>query len=141
MQSPTRCAPNERPLTTRNRMPTSPFHAVFAQLPRESLAGGALERTAVRTEEAIVTFNWIQPDHPQVPPHSHPYDQLSLVFAGTLELELDGAAHVVAAGELLYIPAGVPHTGRVIGSEAVLNIDVFAPARIDYLPLADHQPQ
>jgi quercetin dioxygenase-like cupin family protein len=46
----------------------------------------------------------------------------------------------VRAGEFLYIPAGTPHTGRVAGDEAVLNIDVFAPVRGDYLYLAEHQP-
>lgn len=121
-------------------MPKTPFHAVFAELPRESLGGGALERTAVRTDDSIVTFNWIQPGHPEVPPHEHPYDQLSFVFGGTLELELDGTSYTVGAGELLYIPANVAHTGRVLGSEPVLNVDVFAPIREDYLPLASHQP-
>jgi len=121
-------------------MPTTPFHAAFAELPRESLAGGILERSAVRTDAALVTFNWIQPGHPEVPPHDHPYDQLSLVFSGVLELELDGTPYRVREGELLYIPAGIPHAGRVLGDKAVLNIDVFAPVRDDYLPLASHQP-
>jgi quercetin dioxygenase-like cupin family protein len=121
-------------------MPATPYHASFADLPRESIAAGILERTAVRTDDAVVTFNWIQPGHPEVPPHDHPYDQLSFVFAGTLEIELEGRPHAVRAGEFLYIPAGTPHTGRVAGDEAVLNIDVFAPVRGDYLYLAEHQP-
>jgi quercetin dioxygenase-like cupin family protein len=121
-------------------VPSTPYHAAFANLPRESIAGGALERTAVRTDGSIVTFNWIRPRHPEVPPHDHPHDQLSFVFAGTLELELDGVAYRVREGEFLYIPAGVPHTGRVVGDEPVLNVDVFAPVREDYVPLALHQP-
>jgi quercetin dioxygenase-like cupin family protein len=120
-------------------MPGATFHAKIADLPRESIADGVLTRTAVRTDDAIVTFNWIQPGHPEVPPHSHPYDQLALILAGTLELDLDGDRYTVGAGELLYIPAGVPHGGRVVGDEVVLNVDVFAPAREDYLYLADHQ--
>ena len=122
-------------------MPNTPFHAAFAELPRESLGGGVLQRTAVRTDDAVVTFNWIQPGHPEVPPHDHPYDQLSLVFGGALELQLDGTPYRVQDGELLYIPAGVPHTGRVVGTQPVLNIDIFAPVRDDYLPLAAHQPE
>jgi quercetin dioxygenase-like cupin family protein len=120
-------------------MPAAPFHAKIADMPRESIADGVLTRTAVRTDDAIVTFNWIQPDHPEVPPHSHPYDQLALILAGTLELELDDDQYTVGAGELLYIPAHVPHVGRVVGDETVLNIDVFAPIREDYLYLAAHQ--
>jgi mannose-6-phosphate isomerase-like protein (cupin superfamily) len=120
-------------------MPAAPFHARIADLPRESIADGILTRTAVRTDDAIVTFNWIQPGHPEVPPHRHPYDQLALILAGTLELDLDGDKYTVGAGELLYIPAGVPHVGRVVGTEVVLNVDVFAPIREDYLYLAIHQ--
>jgi quercetin dioxygenase-like cupin family protein len=121
-------------------VPSTAYHAAFADLPRESIVGGALERTAVRTDGSVVTFNWIRPGHPEVPPHDHPFDQLSVVLAGTFELELDGVAYRVREGELLYIPAGVPHTGRVIGDEPVLVVDVFAPARDDFLPLASHQP-
>ena len=120
-------------------MPDAPYHARIADMPRESIAAGVLTRTAVRTDGAIVTFNWIQPGHPEVPPHSHPYDQLALILEGTLELDLDGDKFTVAAGELLYIPAGVPHAGRVVGDDAVLNVDVFAPIRDDYLHLSAHQ--
>ena len=77
-------------------MPAAPFHAKIADLPRESIADGVLTRTAVRTDDAIVTFNWIQPGHPEVPPHSHPYDQLALILAGTLELDLDGDKYTSA---------------------------------------------
>jgi mannose-6-phosphate isomerase-like protein (cupin superfamily) len=120
-------------------MPAAPFHARIAEMPRESIAAGALTRTAVRTDDAIVTFNWIEPGHPEVPPHSHPYDQLALILAGALELNLDGDKYTVRAGELLYIPARVPHVGRVVGDEVVLNVDIFAPIREDYLYLAAHQ--
>ena len=120
-------------------MPAAPFHAKIAEMPRESIAAGVLTRTAVRTDDAIVTFNWIEPGHPKVPPHSHPYDQLALILAGALELNLDGDTYTVRAGELLYIPAGVPHVGRVVGDEVVLNVDIFAPIREDYLYLAAHQ--
>jgi len=122
-------------------MAATPFHAAFADLPRESIGDGVLQRTAVRTDEGLVTFNWIQPGHPEVPPHDHPYDQLSFIFAGTLEMELDGTTYRVSEGEFLYIPAGVPHTGRVVGDKPVLNIDVFAPMREDYMHLAAHQPE
>jgi quercetin dioxygenase-like cupin family protein len=120
-------------------MPAAPFHARIAEMPRESVADGVLTRTAVRTDDAIVTFNWIRPGHPEVPPHSHPYDQLALILSGTLELDLDGDKYTVGSGELLYIPAGTPHAGRVVGEEVVLNVDVFAPIREDYLYLAAHQ--
>lgn len=120
-------------------MPSAPLHARFADLPREILFDGVLTRSAVRTDDAIVVFNWIQPGPMAPPHHDHPFDQLALILDGTAQFDLDGAAHVVGPGELLYIPAGVPHTARVIGDVAVLNVDLFAPAREDYRHLAAHQ--
>jgi quercetin dioxygenase-like cupin family protein len=37
------------------------------------------------------------------------------------------------AGDLLLVPPNVPHSMKVIGNETVLNLDVFSPAREDYL--------
>lgn len=120
-------------------MPTQPFTARFADLPRTVLAAD-LTRAAVRTDDALVTFNWIEPGEPAPPHHDHPFDQLALILSGRFEFDLDGTPYPLEAGQLLYIPAGVPHTAHVIGDETVLNVDVFAPAREDYLPLTDHQP-
>lgn len=55
------------------------------------------------------------------------------------EMPRDGGKNAVRPGELLHISAGIPFLGRVIGDEVVLNLDVFAPAREDYLYLAAHQ--
>jgi quercetin dioxygenase-like cupin family protein len=121
-------------------MPTTPYHAAFADMPREKVLEQVFERTAVLTDGAIVTFNWIWPGHPEPPAHDHPYDQLAIILLGALELDLDGTTYTVSGGEFLYIPAGVPHSGRVVSDEPCLNVDVFAPARQDYVHLAGHQP-
>ncbi len=42
-------------------------------------------------------------------------------------------------GSIIYIPADVPHIGRVLGDEPAFGVDVFAPARDDYLDMATHQ--
>jgi hypothetical protein len=55
------------------------------------------------------------------------------------EMPRDGGKNAVGAGELLYIPAGMPFLGRVIGDEVVLNLDVFAPAR-EELPVSRGTP-
>lgn len=122
-------------------MPGTPFHRAFADLPRESLFGGLLERSGVRTDGALVVFNWLDPGFDAGDRHDHPFDQLAFVFAGTMELDLDGQLHEIKSGEFLYIPAGLPHTARVPGGEQVLNIDVFAPPREDYAHLAETQPE
>ncbi|MFE9328723.1 cupin domain-containing protein [Nocardia sp. NPDC052278] len=122
-------------------MPNRVIHAELDKLPQEILGDGMLVRTAVRGDESLITINWIHPGHGEVAPpaHSHPFDQVSFVFQGTLEFEVDDQKYVVSAGEVLQIPAGAPHTARVIGDEVALNVDVFAPVRKDYLHLVEHQ--
>jgi hypothetical protein len=39
------------------------------------------------------------------------------------------------------VPANAPHTGWPLGNDPVLNIDVFAPARKDYLDLVKYQKE
>jgi mannose-6-phosphate isomerase-like protein (cupin superfamily) len=120
-------------------MPSRPVHTKILELPREAAFGGAVERCAVRSDGALVTFNWIQPGDGPSPQHSHPFDQLSFIVQGTMEFEVDGEHFVVGPGEVLAIPADASHGGRIIGDEVVLNVDVFAPAREDYLYLTDHE--
>jgi quercetin dioxygenase-like cupin family protein len=122
-------------------MPKRVVHSKIAQLPREALYDGALERSAVRSDDALVTFNWIKPGGQSPPPHSHPFDQLSFIVQGTMEFQVDGERYVVGPGEALAIPADAAHAGRVLGDETVLNVDVFAPLREDYLHLTEHEAE
>ena len=46
---------------------------------------------------------------------------------------------VSGPGPVLRIPPGARHTAWPKGDEVVLNVDVFAPARSDYLFLTNHQ--
>jgi len=54
--------------------------------------------------------------------HTHPGEEIIYVLEGILEYQLDGKPPVtLKAGDVLFIPAGIPHTaknvGRVVGSE------------------------
>jgi len=44
-------------------------------------------------------------------------------------------------GSLIRIPPDVVHCGEPIGSEQVLNLDVFSPIREDYRHLVEYQKQ
>lgn len=41
--------------------------------------------------------------------HTTPFDALVFVFDGTAEITISGAKHEVKAGEIILMPAGVPH--------------------------------
>ena len=49
--------------------------------------------------------------------HTHPGEELGYVVEGTLELLIEGQPpRVVKAGEAFFVPAGVVHDGRNVGS-------------------------
>jgi mannose-6-phosphate isomerase-like protein (cupin superfamily) len=122
-------------------MPLLPvYKAGFTDLPREVLFEGAFSRSAARTEDGLVVFNWLTPGLPEIPPHSHDFDQLALILSGSTEFDVAGCQYTVSAGEFLYIPRRARHSIRVVGGLDVFNIDIFAPVREDYLHLVQHQP-
>ncbi len=51
------------------------------------------------------------------PAHRHPGEEIIYVLAGRLEYQLEGQPPVVlAAGDVLFVPAGVFHSARNIGT-------------------------
>jgi quercetin dioxygenase-like cupin family protein len=49
--------------------------------------------------------------------HTHPGEELGYVVEGTLELLIDGQPpRTVKAGESFFVPAGMVHDGRNVGS-------------------------
>lgn len=66
----------------------------------------------------------------QLPEHSHPHEQIVNMLEGTYELVVDGASHVLEAGQVLVIPGGRPHSGTARTDCRIL--DVFSPVREEY---------
>lgn len=49
--------------------------------------------------------------------HSHPGEEIAFVIAGTLEYQLEGKQPVILkAGQSLFIPTGVVHSAKNVGS-------------------------
>ena len=49
--------------------------------------------------------------------HTHPGEELGYVLEGTLVLEVEGQPPVtLKAGDVFFVPAGVVHDGRNVGS-------------------------
>jgi quercetin dioxygenase-like cupin family protein len=74
-----------------------------------------------------------------VPKHDHHNEQITYILEGRLRFTLgggDGGETVdVAAGEVLTIPAHVPHMAEAL--EDTLDVDVFHPPRQDWLDGSD----
>ena len=115
-------------------------HFRFADLPREQVADH-LTRSAVRSDDSLAVLNWMDPRPAARAPHHHPFDQLSFVLEGEMEFTVDDRTFRVAPGEVLVIAPDAKHTARALGSVTALSLDIFAPARPDYLHLAAHQQE
>ena len=51
--------------------------------------------------------------------HTHPGEELGYVLEGTLELQVAGESpRTLKAGEAFFVPAGVVHDGKNVGSGA-----------------------
>lgn len=73
---------------------------------------------------------WTIEEGAELPEHEHPHEQIVNMLEGTYELTVGGQKHVLAAGEVLVIPGGVPHGGRAHTDCKIL--DVFSPVREEY---------
>jgi quercetin dioxygenase-like cupin family protein len=68
-----------------------------------------------------------------VEPHQHENEQLTYVLDGKLQFWIgphDEHRVVVSAGEVLHVPANVPH--RALALEDTLELDIFSPPRADW---------
>ena len=63
--------------------------------------------------------------------HRHPHRQVSWVAAGSFEVSVDGVWQVLRAGDCFYVGADLEH--GVVAREAGTLVDVFTPAREDFL--------
>ena len=57
------------------------------------------------------------------PKHSHPGEEIAYITEGELEYALEGRAPVtLKAGDALFIPAGVPHAVKNVGSGSAVEL-------------------
>jgi len=66
-----------------------------------------------------------------VPLHAHDSEQMTYVLQGALRVDVEGEQIVVREGEVLHIPAGVPHQAEAL--EDTFELDIFSPVRQDWL--------
>ena len=70
-----------------------------------------------------------------VPMHSHLNEQLTYILEGALKFLIDGREIVVNAGEVLTIPAHVPHQAEALAD--TVDLDIFHPPRADWINKTD----
>jgi quercetin dioxygenase-like cupin family protein len=70
-----------------------------------------------------------------VPRHSHMNEQYSWIISGALKFVFDDREILVGAGDVLVIPANVPHSA--VALEDTVDVDIFAPRREDWIRKED----
>jgi len=111
-------------------------HLDWTSVPLETV-NPSMQRRIITGELMTVARIWFR-DGFVVPRHSHHNEQITQVISGVLRFRLgaDGAEVVdVGPGEVLVIPANLPHEARCIGD--VEEIDMWAPRRDDWLNKSD----
>ena len=112
----------------------SPYFVDPAEAPRLVQMPG-LETTILTGlggEKMMMVLNATLPGH-TVPMHSHPHEQIGIVYAGKAVLRIGDEERVVEQGDFYCIPATVPHGDTCIGDESFVMLDIFYPVREDFI--------
>lgn len=96
----------------------------------ESLPG-ITQKTLVFGDKTLMT-EFILTKGSTLPLHAHPYEQTGYLVKGNIRLIIGGQGFDAHAGDSWNIPMNVEHSARI--EEDSVAIEVFSPARKDYLP-------
>jgi len=88
--------------------------------------------TGLNGEKMMMVLNVTLPGH-AVPLHSHPHEQIGMVYSGKAKLRIGDEERIVKKGDFYCIPANVPHTDTAIGDEPFIMLDIFYPVREDFI--------
>lgn len=111
-----------------------PYFVDPANAPRFAQMSGL--ETAILTgfhgERTMMVLNATLPGY-TVPIHSHPHEQVGMVYSGRARLRIGDEERVVQKGDFYCIPANVPHGDSCIGNEPFVMLDIFYPVRDDLI--------
>jgi quercetin dioxygenase-like cupin family protein len=110
-------------------METKATHHRWSDIPPEQMSP-TLTRQYVTGSQAMLARIMLKKGT-LVPEHSHPNEQIAYILSGALEFVVAGVSHIVRAGEILVIPANIPHSALAL--EDTEDLDLFAPPRQDWL--------
>ena len=98
----------------------------FSEIP---LSPGVTIRAA-GGRNVMLSFVEFEP-HGAVGEHRHPHEQMGVVLEGEFELCIDGECRRVRQGDCYWVPGGVRHSAKALGTPA-RALDVFGPPREEY---------
>jgi pterin-4a-carbinolamine dehydratase/mannose-6-phosphate isomerase-like protein (cupin superfamily) len=130
------CARAAQQLANTAASPQAARKYAWSEVPAEQV-NPSMQRRLVHGDRIMVADIQLR-DGFIVPQHHHVHEQVTLVKSGVLRFCLGadrGQVIDVQAGEVLVIPANLPHEALVIGG--VEAVDVFTPLREDWISGTD----
>ena len=103
---------------------------VIDELPSKEMVPGVVLRSAY-LDNVMVTFVNLASGS-EVPSHSHPHEQITVMISGSLLFKLGGEEKLIRAGEVVLVPSGVEHCVEAVEGPAVAY-DCWSPIREDYI--------
>ncbi|MFA5794292.1 MAG: cupin domain-containing protein [Candidatus Brocadiia bacterium] len=88
--------------------------------------------TGLSGEKMMMALNTTLPGH-TVEIHSHPHEQVGIIYSGKALLRIGGKEQTVKKGDFYCIPANIPHGDTCLGDEPFIMLDVFYPIRQDII--------
>jgi quercetin dioxygenase-like cupin family protein len=93
---------------------------------------GLDQRVLSSSEDMTIVYVKI-PVGTTFPLHSHPEEQIGYQVSGRVEFTTDEGTREIGPGTAYHFLPNEPHGSRVLGDEPAVQIDVFRPARKDYI--------
>ena len=101
------------------------LHAAWAQLPGTMRTDLQRHDLSIPGREVVQARVDIAPGI-LAPNHSHPGEEIVYVIEGLLEYQLEGKPPVtLKAGEVLFIPAGVIHSAKNVGTDNAAELATY----------------
>ena len=97
-----------------------------------------VSRKGFRGDAVMLVMNTLE-EGMELNPHSHPFEQVVYIVQGCVNFHVGDEVYNARAGSVIRIPPDIEHYAEPVGEEPVLNLDVFAPLRKDYMHLVDYQ--
>ena len=97
-----------------------------------------VSRKGFRGDDVMLVMNTLV-EGMELNPHSHTFEQLVYIVQGRVNFHIGGEIYEAGPGSVIRIPPNAEHFAEPVGDEPVLNLDVFAPLRKDYMHLVEYQ--
>jgi len=88
--------------------------------------------TGLHGEKMMMVLSATLPEH-SVPIHTHPHEQVGMVYSGKAILKIGSQEKIVKKGDFYCIPANVPHGDTCTGKRPFVMLDIFYPVREDFI--------